>query len=63
MKFSIVNGTISPSFDIKAFATFGISDAFAGGMNIIDFKPSKQSPMNSQTLGGFVPFDNIVNND
>lgn len=58
-----MNGTISPSLEINAFAVFGNSELFAGGINIIDFNPSKQSPINSQTFGGFVPLDKIVNKD
>jgi hypothetical protein len=57
-----VKGTISPSLDIKALDDLGISLG-GQGSKIIDFKPSKQSPMNSQTLGGLVPFDKIVSKD
>jgi len=44
-------------------AYFAISPGFFGGMKTNDFIPSKQSPINSQTLGGFVPLDKIVNKD
>jgi len=55
--------TISPSFEIIPLATLGISFPGRGGLNTNDYKPSKQSPINSQTFGGFVPLDRIVNND
>lgn len=37
--------------------------ALAGGLNLSPFKPSKQSPKYSQTLGAFYPLAKIVNKD
>jgi hypothetical protein len=33
------------------------------GLNLRVLRPSKQSPMNSQTLGGFWPLERIVSRD
>jgi len=58
-----MKGTVSISLDYKALETLGISEALGGGQNKTVFKPSKQSPINSQTLGGLVPLDKMVNRD
>jgi len=62
-KSSLGNGTISSSLEVIAFAYLATSPGFFGGKNTKLFIPSKQSPINSQTLGGLVPLDKIVNKD
>jgi len=57
------NGTISSSLDVIALAYLATSPGFFGGKNTKVFIPSKQSPINSQTFGGLVPFDKMVNKD
>jgi hypothetical protein len=62
-KSSVGNGTTSSSLEVIALAYLATSPGFFGGKKTKLFMPSKQSPTNSQTLGGFVPFDKMVNND
>jgi len=57
------NITSSPSFETIPLEALGISSPGLAGKKISDLRPSKQSPMNSQTLGGFVPFERIVRSD
>ena len=62
-KSSVGNGTTSSSLEVMALAYLATSPAFFGGKKTKLFIPSKQSPMNSQTFGGFVPLDKMVNKD
>jgi hypothetical protein len=55
--------TNSLSLEYIPLATFGKAVGFLAGLKLSVFKPSKQSPKNSQTFGGLVPLDKIVKRD
>jgi len=55
--------TISLSLLYILSAVFANSCPAAGGLNLSPFRPSKQSPKYSHTLGAFYPLDKIVNKD